>query len=239
MSVTRQRLIDAGFDLFSRHGFQAVTLESVLRQVGVSKQTFYNHFESRDELVLDVLRYRDVWEMGVWRERLLRHAGESPRGRLYALFDVLDEYFNDPQFRGCIFITAAAEFVSQRDPAHQAAAAHVRALQEFIQDLSLAAGADQPRFLAEQLTLLIEGALVMRHVTDNARAADIGRRNAVLLLDRHLPSPADAPLSRPDRRPVDLSAAEVQECRSDQPGPTFPQTSASGRPTPDSPVRER
>lgn len=184
---TRQRLIDAGFELFSRHGFQAVGLDSVLREVGVSKQTFYNHFDSRDDLVLDVLRYRDQWEMGVWRDRLRRLGGECPRRRLYALFDVLEAYFSDPEFRGCIFLTAAAEFVSPADPAHQAAVAHVQALQQLIRDLAAAAGADDPQFLAEQLTLLIEGAIVLRHVTGNERAADIGRRNANLLLDRHLP----------------------------------------------------
>ena len=194
MTDTRQRLIDAGFELFSHHGFHAVGLDSILREVGVSKQTFYNHFESRDELVLQVLRFRDVWEMGVWRERLRRLAGEGPRERLYALFDVLDAYFNAPEFRGCIFITAAAEFVSPSDPAHQAAAAHVHALQQFIFDLAEAAGADDPQALAEQLTLLIQGAIVLRHVTCNDRAADIARQNAESLLDRHLP-PLPAPAS--------------------------------------------
>jgi AcrR family transcriptional regulator len=189
MTDTRQRLIDAGFELFSREGFHAVGLDTVLREVGVSKQTFYNHFESRDELVLEVLKFRDEWEMQSWRSLLLKRAGEDPRARLYALFDVLDDYFNDPAFRGCIFINAAAEFVNACDPAHQAAAAHVHALLQFIHDLALAAGADDPQFLAEQLTLLIEGAIVLRHVTANPRAAEIGRINAHALLDHHLSAP--------------------------------------------------
>ena len=190
MTDTRQRLIDAGFELFSRQGFGAVGLDSVLREVGVSKQTFYNHFESRDDLVLEVLRYRDEWEMGVWRERLRRLAGECPRARLHALFDVLAAYFDDPEFRGCIFITAAAEFVNPDDPAHRVAAAHVRALQQFVRELGEACGAEDPQHLAEQLVMLIEGAIVLRHVTGNDRAADVGRRAAQLLLDRHLPAAA-------------------------------------------------
>ena len=184
---TRQRLIDAGFELFSRHGFHAVGLDGVLREAGVSKQTFYNHFECRDELVLAVLRYRDAWEMGVWRERLRRLAGESPRARLYALCDVLDLYFNDPEFRGCIFINAAAEFVNPTDPAHQAAAAHVDSLRAFVQDLAVAARASRPEELAEQLTLVIEGAMVLRYVTGNTAAAKLARSTVCLLLDRHLP----------------------------------------------------
>jgi AcrR family transcriptional regulator len=200
MGDTRQRLINAGFELFSRKGFGAVGLDAILREVNVSKQTFYNHFESRDELVLRVLEYRDEWEMSVWRKRLLDLAGECPRARLYALFDVLDDYFNDPQFRGCIFITAAAEFVSPSDPAHQAAAAHVKALQQYIVDLAAAAGAAEPQSLAEELTLLVEGAIVVRHVTGNDGAAVIARRNAKTLLDRHLPGPAAATQNRRQTR---------------------------------------
>ena len=185
---TRQRLIDTAFELFSRQGFHAVGLENVLREVGVSKQTFYNHFESRDELVLQVLRYRDEWEMGVWWERLRQLAGEGAEARLHALFDVLDAYFNDPEFRGCIFITAAAEFVNQSDPAHQVAAAHVQRLQDFIRDLSSAAGAADPQLLAEQLTLLVQGAIVLRHVTGNDHAAELARDSAALLLKQQLPA---------------------------------------------------
>ena len=194
---TRQRLIDAGFEQFSRHGFHAVGLDSVLREAGVSKQTFYNHFECRDDLVLQVLRYRDAWEMGVWRERLLRLAGESPRARLYALCDVLDAYFNDPEFRGCIFITAAAEFVSPTDPAHAAAAAHVASLQAFIHDLAVAARACEPEYLAEQLTLLIQGAIVLRHVTGNLKAAELARSTAIPLLEFQLPPFQPEGLQRP------------------------------------------
>jgi AcrR family transcriptional regulator len=136
-----------------------VGLDAVLREVGVSKQTFYNHFESRDDLILQVLRHRDSFEMGVWRERLVEVAGEDPAARLHALFDVLDIYFQDPEFRGCIFINAAAEFVSTADPAHQIAAGNVLALQHFIETLAQAAGAPAPGDLAEQLTILIRAPL--------------------------------------------------------------------------------
>jgi AcrR family transcriptional regulator len=186
--ATQQRLLQAAFEIFSRRGFHAVGLDAVLREVGVSKQTFYNHFESRDDLILQVLRHRDEFEMDVWRERLVQVAGEDPTARLHALFDVLDIYFQDPEFRGCIFINAAAEFVSTADPAHQIAAGHVLALQQFIETLAQAAGAQDPGVLAEQLTILIQGAIVLRHVSGNPQAAHVARATAELLLQAHLPN---------------------------------------------------
>ena len=47
---------------------------------------------------------------------------------MLALFDVLDLWFNDPKFGGCLFINTAAEFPNPHDPIHQAAAALVQAL---------------------------------------------------------------------------------------------------------------
>ncbi len=57
-------------------------------------------------------------------ELFAKLGGDDPRDRLYALFDVFEAWFNLPSFRGCIFLTAAAEFPLPHDPAHRAAAAH-------------------------------------------------------------------------------------------------------------------
>ena len=42
------------------------------------------------------------------------------------MLDVMDLWFNDPDFRGCMFVNAAAEFPNPHDPVHQAAAAYKR-----------------------------------------------------------------------------------------------------------------
>src|SRR5687768_13502990 len=48
----RDRLIAAGLELFCRQGFQAVGLDNVIERAGVTKTTFYKHFEAKDDLVL-------------------------------------------------------------------------------------------------------------------------------------------------------------------------------------------
>ncbi|MFI4882444.1 MAG: TetR/AcrR family transcriptional regulator, partial [Phycisphaerales bacterium JB064] len=45
----KARLIASGLELFYRHGFQAVGIDQVIELAGVTKTTFYNHFESRDD----------------------------------------------------------------------------------------------------------------------------------------------------------------------------------------------
>lgn len=189
---TRHILIDAAYELFGRQGFHTVGLDRILADAGVSKQTFYNHFESKDDLILAVLDTRHEAETRTIGELFTKLGGEDPRDRLYATFDVLEAWYNLPAFRGCIFLTAAAEFPVPHDPAHRAAAAHIRSFVDQLHELAALAGADDPRALAEQLAVLVEGIIAYRHVTGEARTVDIARQTGKLLLDHHLP-----PLSKP------------------------------------------
>jgi AcrR family transcriptional regulator len=158
----------------------------------VSKQTFYNHFESKDDLILAVLKHRGDDEIAIMHRLLDEFGGSDPRARLYAVFDVLHSMLTDPEFHGCIFITAAAEFSYPHDPAHIAAAQHAKAIQAIYRDLAERAGVDDPQTVAEQITILTEGALICRHVTGNPRASEIARTIGTRIIDEHLPNPAHA-----------------------------------------------
>ena len=183
---TRQRLIDAAYEQFTRQGFHAVGLDRILADAGVSKQTFYNHFESKEDLMLAVLDKRSDIDLSTFREMLHDIAGDDPRAQLDAIWDVLDAWFNRDDFRGCIFITAAAEFPFANDPAHQKAANHAAKTQRMLAEIARQAGAEDPVGLAERLFILIDGAFVVRHVTGNDRAAQIARDNARLMLECYL-----------------------------------------------------
>jgi TetR/AcrR family transcriptional regulator, transcriptional repressor for nem operon len=52
---TRSRLIRAGLLAMTEQGFTATGLDSVLKQVGVPKGSFYYYFESKDAFTLEVI----------------------------------------------------------------------------------------------------------------------------------------------------------------------------------------
>lgn len=189
---TRTRLIETAYEMFLRHGFHGVGLDGILRQVGVTKTTFYNHFDSKDNLVLDVLRWRDQVETETLSRLLEEHGGATSRGKLHALFDALDAWFQLPGFQGCIFITAAAEYPSPFEPAHQVAASHKIAVRNSLLGLAQDAKARRPELLADLLALLVDGAIVLRHVSGNIQAAGLAGEAAALLLKKHLPSAGTA-----------------------------------------------
>ncbi len=151
--------------MFYRDGFHAVGIDQIIASVGVTKTTFYNHFESKEQLILEVLNYHDRW----WRETFLRmlrkHGGASPRAQLEAVFDVIDELLSIDEFNGCIFVNVAVEFPLPHDPIHLAAAEHKREMEMILRDLAVQARAKDPALLARQLSMLMEGCYVTAQVT--------------------------------------------------------------------------
>lgn len=189
MSKTRQRIIECAYELFGRSGFHAVGLEQIIGEVGVSKQTFYNHFESKDELILAVLRFRRENESQMFERMLSEIGGRDPKNRLYSLFDALLHWFSLPDWKGCIFMRAAAEFPSHHDPAHIAARDHADATREYLQYQATLAGASDPAKLASQLAILIEGVVACHHLTRDDKVLRTARMMSHQLLDQQFAVP--------------------------------------------------
>ena len=124
--------------------------------MGVTKTTFYNHFESKDELTCEVLRRRHVWEMDWFLKAVNEISDGQPRSTLLAMFDVLHKWFTDRDFRGCQFINAAAEFPSPNDPVHQEASRHMLATRRLLRDTAEAAGVADPAELSSQIMVLLK-----------------------------------------------------------------------------------
>jgi AcrR family transcriptional regulator len=53
--ATRERLVEAGRELFGAHGYEGTSIEAVLRLAGVKRGALYHHFESKKELFDAVL----------------------------------------------------------------------------------------------------------------------------------------------------------------------------------------
>jgi AcrR family transcriptional regulator len=189
-STTRQRLIDSAVTRFYRDGFRNVGLDQVLADVGISKTAFYKHFESKDDLMLAVLEMKNQWLQEVLRDMIRTHGGPCPASQLRGLFDVIEQILASEDFHGCIFVNAAMEFPLAHEPAHQAAAAHKRAIESIVRNLAEEAGADDPDALAQELCLIIEGAYVTRQVTNDHGTIHIARRVADSVIAARLPANA-------------------------------------------------
>lgn len=186
----RDRLLDRAIDLFYANGFHSVGLDNILDAAGVTKTTFYKHFDSLEDLMVAAVERRHQWEGQAWDRAIGKAAGGDDRARFTAAFDLMDRWFNEPQFRGCIFINIAAEFPDPANPVHQAAAAYKRQQRDAWRDLAARLGAADAEAFADQFAVLIEGTLVLRHVHGRNDAARVTRPIAEALVDRHVPKGA-------------------------------------------------
>jgi len=185
---SRDRLVDTAIDLCYHHGFNAVGLDRIISEVGITKTTFYKHFESKDDLLVEAIRKRDVWESQAWKNEVRQRAGDDARGQLLALFDVLDVWFNDPAFNGCLFINAAAEFPNPHDPVHQAAASYKKKMRNDIRDMARSLAAKDAESFADLYVTIFEGTLILRQVHGRNDAAKVAKKLAEQLIAEQLPS---------------------------------------------------
>ena len=170
----RDRLLNTAIDLFYTHGFHVIGLDRILAETRVTKTTFYKHFESKDDLIVAAIERRDDWESKAWMRAVKKSAGDDPVRQLLAFFDVMDLWFNTPEFGGCMFLNAASEFPDPNDPAHRAAAGHKIAVRNLFRDLAKKAGAPAAETFADLFTTVVEGTLILRHVHHRNDAARRG-----------------------------------------------------------------
>ncbi|HEY0437307.1 MAG TPA: helix-turn-helix domain-containing protein, partial [Phenylobacterium sp.] len=80
-----QAILDAAVDVMAEKGLGA-SMEEVARRAGVSKQTIYNHYRSKDELIR-IIAARRAEEIAATLDA--PEALEDPRGALAAYARVL------------------------------------------------------------------------------------------------------------------------------------------------------
>ncbi|BAK99800.1 putative TetR family transcriptional regulator [Oscillibacter valericigenes Sjm18-20] len=54
-AATKEKIYDAALILFEKHGFESVSVDSIVEKAGVSKGGFYVHFASKDALMTEMI----------------------------------------------------------------------------------------------------------------------------------------------------------------------------------------
>lgn len=176
----RERLLVAAERLLYSHG-GSVGVSALLDEANVARRSLYEHFGGKDGLVAAVLR-RTADDDLAWYESALGD-DESPRARLLALFDRLDELVSEETFRGCRYLAIDLSFADQAHPAHAETDAYRQRIRALLVRELEALGHARPEHTAEQLHLLIEGTLVMGATQNDEHPARAARDLAAIVLD--------------------------------------------------------
>lgn len=180
-----ERIQEAARHLFERQGIRATGVEEVCRVAEATKMSLYRAFPSKDALVAAILS-EDAAEHDAWLDESLTQATDAA-GRLRALVEATAVEVAEPGVCGCPMLLAQAEFRDPGHPTYQVVADFKRGCHERIRRLAEQAGANDPTTLANQLSVIIEGAIASRSYLGEARAADTLRQCGSLLIKAGLP----------------------------------------------------
>jgi AcrR family transcriptional regulator len=176
----RRRLLDTATRLFYEGGIHAVGIDRIIAEAGVAKATFYNHFPSKDDLVVAYLE--EIDRLG--RAEVAALPKQPPRKMISAIMGRISEAVVAGGWRGCPFLNAAAEYPDPTSPVRQAIDARRSWYHGGLHDLLAADGDPAPSITASLLVAVSDGLLESAYLDDPESVPNLVSEAVTRLLDR-------------------------------------------------------
>lgn len=187
-SITRDKILATAEQLIYQNGIHATGMDLLVKTSGVARKSIYRYFATKDEVAAAALNARDVRWMNWFRAE----SDQAPdaRARILNMFTVLKRWFESEGFRGCAFINTAGEVGDPQDPIRLIAKLHKQKLLAYTLELCEQLDIADPEPLANQLLILMEGAITVARVMGDYSSADSAQAVARLILEKRLAAEA-------------------------------------------------
>ncbi len=100
----RDKILFTAHDMFYRDGIRATGIDRLIAQSNVTKTTFYRHFPSKKNLIIEFLELRHKNWIDWFRTRLAHHGS-----RASSITRSIEEWLINDNFRGCAFLNSVGE----------------------------------------------------------------------------------------------------------------------------------
>jgi AcrR family transcriptional regulator len=109
--VTRERLRGAAGQHFARHGYSGARIETIAEAAGYSKGAFYSNYASKLDLLIDLLREKQIGEVQLWQDVIAHSVDvEADLAQLAARYD------NLPHIRERTLLNLELQLEADRNP---------------------------------------------------------------------------------------------------------------------------
>ncbi|MDT7751000.1 MAG: hypothetical protein QOD96_4662 [Pseudonocardiales bacterium] len=180
-----ERLLDSAASLFNREGIRAVGIDRLIADADVARASLYQHFGSKDALVVSYLERADGNDRDGYR-RAVRGLEDRPRERIRTVFQLAKKAARRRGYRGCLYVNAVTEFPERENPVATIVTAHREWLRGELTAALSQAGAARPARLAARLQLLYDGGLVGSKATHSFEPIEQAAELAEELIDAAL-----------------------------------------------------
>jgi AcrR family transcriptional regulator len=180
----KDRVFQTAGKLFYQYGYRAIGVDTIAAESGIGKMTLYRHYPSKDDLIVAYLKDSDgqFWQ----NFEVLTRDAFTPREKLLAFFQGLQEYVTTPACYGCPFLNVSTEYPETDYSGHQVAIEHKQSVRVKFHQLAMEASAKRPEVLADQLFLLMDGAYMASRMFGATNPAAHLAKAAKVLIDSAL-----------------------------------------------------
>ena len=108
--IHREDILSAGLELMFLNGYNATGIKDITNKVGIPKGSFYNHFSSKEDFGLEVVKTYCDGGAAMYENRFIN--SELPPIKRFELFfdDLISAYETDMNYKlGCVMSNFSAE----------------------------------------------------------------------------------------------------------------------------------
>jgi TetR/AcrR family transcriptional repressor of nem operon len=175
---TRQRILDEVGPLFNARGYRATALADVMAATGLTKGGIYNHFGSKDDLVVAAYERNAGVQSGLIADAVRGASGAVEK--LVALVGAFRSFAHEPPYPGgCPTLNTAVESANVDPRLHDLARQQMQSLLELAARLARTGvergqlrGDTDPEALATVLAASLEGALLLHQLFGDVAHVD-------------------------------------------------------------------
>lgn len=182
MSGLREKILNTASNLFQTQGINSTGVDTIVAVAGTTKMTLYKYFNSKEILILEVLK-QGHQDFQTWLNDKLSTNTKKPGEKIQKLFDYIEEWVTSPDFNGIGFIKASAEFPKENSLVHQLSAEQSDQFREYIRQLVTEANIQDADGLSLQLSLLFKGAVQAEQLKRGSDAIKYAKKAAKILID--------------------------------------------------------
>ncbi|MFA6245422.1 MAG: TetR/AcrR family transcriptional regulator [Mucilaginibacter sp.] len=182
---TKKNILDSAFKLFYHQGYNATGINQIIDEAGVSKPSLYQHFKSKEDLLIKYLEA--AFNQTIYNFRFAASKKSGAKEKISAVFEYLAEYANSKEFNGCQFLNIAGEIPVENNGVYDVIRQQKNETRALFREIlkSDSPGEDEiqrTESLADSIYLLFDGATMACKIFGSSWPAIEAHKSALKLL---------------------------------------------------------
>jgi len=156
MSAPRERILKVATTLFHHQGYNRTGINQIIKEAKVAKASFYQHFNSKEDLCIEFLNTRHKFWFGELQKFISKV--QTPKEKVLTSFDFLIFMNNKENYRGCCFLNIISEISKEQEKILTIIQNHKNDLRNFFKEQT------QDEFTSAHIYLLFESSIIESQV---------------------------------------------------------------------------